>query len=1214
MAEAPVNFDQSKFFQQSDPLLNATLTNVATFSGDVSAGLGQLLEFLNLTKFYLNTIADPISLVLIPAIDQLIKAIEDLKNIGFGTLTVWPWESGNIESGIDTAKTQEALKALITSLNDINPEKLRWNAKENQFESLVNLGDADELKQLTGMNFNFGSYSNITIEDGDVIQQKSLDKSWINDTLNTVYNYINPKEWEEGDDAAKRIINSLNESFKIRTLTPSQFISEIGSSFDDTNDPARPVGSGPYIAFVCFFALPTHHALRDMINSLLKFFANFLENLPDLEDDKVFDIELGHPLVISGLERELHIATGKAKIDADAELIEVANEISDAQDAEAEAGVLLLYGSNAEKIKKYKSILKKSRERYTNALSEVGYYSTQISDLRQQLLTSPDTISIEQEIARLSDLATKASENVRFELIAQQEYGRHLANATAEANNLQTNFNDKVEKVKQIEAKQNAIQKRRDSISLDTTKLKEKFYMLDDTSKRDLSSLTGEDEVYTFTPDRNGIGRATNTPITIPMFMPEQIIQQGHVFNDYTAEVVSHTEIKVKDGHVISNKLKVRKQRGSIKPNTASPNQQINVPPIIALDGKQLDSFGILKTGEGIQGAKDALNFTMFAPANPDVPQLEPGIKFKATMTSGDPVLRSVLPVNKIIRYNSQGRTDDPLDVLDIYNDRKLINDTTFQALMESFIEGLSIGSPIAHNFLTTSEISKEDIPVNPFNRLGWSLFPGMGVTPCIKSVKINNKELQKQDIKTQLFKKVKKDPSDKIVEYESMHEITIGRVTKDGPIESYPVGNIKVPNGFVNNNFLEVPLTLYKTQGSRSSLPNWKFTRIQDLFPIYGTVIDRIVDKLEYAKDLASGSLDDLNKWIQYFEDLVRDLKQLNEEIQKLLVFLSSGLDKAGLYSASFSGNDGVQGFKRKLNSAQVKNVNLEPVKEFSLEPVKITRQRQNPVTGEQETIETEVLKMISKENPESVGEKLIPISDLDSLKYSGGFVFYAQGNDGRLLEKFLLTSGLKPREEKEFPTPAVTGDVDFDLVNSLLEFVKPRVGSIGVEQTGFLNDNYFIDAEGAEVVRKNTQIKINFVNDVSELSFDQRKQITDARGDDFNFNVDVNYGSIIPSANIDSGNVLLSSDNFETVVPLSYSVQPVTEEVPVIGNETETVEVINSVIIKPQNRLESLTNYKIKVLGTVMNTSNLTLKDNFEMQFGFKTAATSIIDIGLE
>ncbi len=117
MADAPVEFDQAKLFQQNDPILNAVLTNIATFAGDVSGGLGTLIQFLNITKVFLRSVADPIALILIPAIDQLIEAIEDLKNIGFGTLTVWPWESGQVESGIDTTQALQAIEAMIASLN-----------------------------------------------------------------------------------------------------------------------------------------------------------------------------------------------------------------------------------------------------------------------------------------------------------------------------------------------------------------------------------------------------------------------------------------------------------------------------------------------------------------------------------------------------------------------------------------------------------------------------------------------------------------------------------------------------------------------------------------------------------------------------------------------------------------------------------------------------------------------------------------------------------------------------------------------------------------------------------------------------------------------------------------------------------------------------------------------------------------------------------------
>ena len=762
----------------------------------------------------------------------------------------------------------------------------------------------------------------------------------------------------------------------------------------------------------------------------------------------------------------------------------------------------------------------------------------------------------------------------------------------------------------QIRQKNNLLQQK-NNISLDSTVLQEKFYSLDNTSNRDLSKLKGE-KTYRFNKTKN-----THNGITIPMFKEGDIIQQGHVFNDFTAEVVDHPEILVKDGQVISNKLRVRKVRGNIKPNTSSPLQQINVPPIIALDGKQLDSFGILKTGTGIQGAKDSLNFPMFAPANPDVPQLEPSLKFKATIESDNNILRTVLPLNdEIIKYNNQGSiSDDPISIINAYTDVELINKVSFQVLMENFVETLSIGAPLSHNFFTTSSGSETDIPLDPFDRLAWSVWPGLGLTPCIKSVKIGGQEIKKQDIKTQLFVQVKKDDSSKDIEYSSMKEITIeiGIMSKTGDIEPYKASFIKVPNKIATNPFLDVPITMYKSSGSRSSLPNWKFTRIQDIFPIYGKVIDRIVDKLEYAKDLASGSLDDLNKWIQYFEDLVRDLKQLNTEIQQLLQFLSSGLDKQGLYSASFSGDDGVNGFKRKLNNAKIKNVNLEPVKEFSLEPVSVTREIQNPISGQSEFVTTEVLKMIAKTNPESVGEQLLDWSDLDSLKYSGGFVFYAQGNDTKLLDKFLTTTGLVKVEEKENPQPKVDTEIDFSNVNSLLENIRPEVEKIEVEQTGFLNNNVFVSSEGRENVRKNTQIKITFKNNNNILTEDDKKLIREAKGNEFIFDVDIQYGSVQTAQTDDStlGNVVLSKDNFETATPLNYSVQPVKETISIGDDE---IDVVKSIIIRPQNNLEALTKYKIKINKTILNTNNQTPKESFETTIGFTTAATSIVDIGLE
>ena len=52
----------------------------------------------------------------------------------------------------------------------------------------------------------------------------------------------------------------------------------------------------------------------------------------------------------------------------------------------------------------------------------------------------------------------------------------------------------------------------------------------------------------------------------------------------------------------------------------------------------------------------------------------------------------------------------------------------------------------------------------------------------------------------------------------------------------------------------------------------------------------------------------------IEYFEKLVRDLKQLNQDIQNLLQFLASGLTKQDCTVQVFHGND-VAGLRKRLS-----------------------------------------------------------------------------------------------------------------------------------------------------------------------------------------------------------------------------------------------------------------------------------------------------------
>ena len=112
--------------------------------------------------------------------------------------------------------------------------------------------------------------------------------------------------------------------------------------------------------------------------------------------------------------------------------------------------------------------------------------------------------------------------------------------------------------------------------------------------------------------------------------------------------------------------------------------------------------------------------------------------------------------------------------------------------------------------------------------------------------------------------------------------------------------------------------------------------------------------------------------------------------------------------------------------------------------------------------------------------------------------------------------------------------------------------------------------------------------------------------------FDVDIQYGSVFTARtdDVSLGNVILSKDNFQTATPLSFAIQPVRETITINDNE---IQVVNAIIVKPQENLESLTNYKLKILTTVLNTGNQLLKEEFELGTGFKTAATQISDIGL-
>jgi hypothetical protein len=1231
----PVEFDQNKLFQDNDPLMKAILHNVGSFAGGVSELIENLVNFFTLTKFYLQAMADPLATILIPALDALIAALEDLKNIGFGSLAVWPWEVGKLESGVDTTKLEEALTAMAASIGDVDPKTLKYDPLQKKYVVEVE-------NTLEGANFDFTAFGNVSaIYDTNTTVERlevNQDRKKILYALEQVQNFLNPSMWDHGDSVTGNFIKQLNESFKFRTLTPSQFVQEVNSSFDDTNDSKRPVGTGSYVAFVGFFAVPTHHALRDVVQALTNFFSNFVENLPDLNDDRIERIELGDPLVVEGLERKLNLQTGMA-IDAVQSEIDIAemDEVDAIGEETSAQGTLnavedhatqKLSEANSQHQKDSIAIILKTKTK-NDALAEIDkidkemtrltstYTLISVQDKSNQIATLNQKKEVQQDIVKKSNRSLQVTRrrlrNNKNIILSQEGV---LKSAGAERTALQVATQNAKRKKEQFEKELEHIEK-------NGIKLEDKIYGFRNTVKRhipfQLSGTFEGDESNDYKPSISiNVGSDLYSAIktvTVPMFKPGTLIQQGTVFHDFTAEVVEHEPIIVKNGRVIKNTVRIKSKRGKIIPNT-SENEKPNTPPVIALDPEgipnedgSLDSFGILKAGSGFQGSRALLSYPLFSAPMATVPVEVPAGKFIATMQSNSTTLEDVLPAD--IPQNKLKK---------IYDSKKLANDFKFRSKMIKFVEGLSIGQPIMHEFINAGiEAGMEPPSVEndfPFKRGLWHLFPGQGFTPVIKSIKISGDDPKRATLEDQLFYNEVDTKGEK--KFYSMNKIRleIGRAVKTGSVEDYIPSHIKVPGNFKWYYELnDKPFKLYNLEGGSSGLPNWKFMRIQDIFPIYGETIDRIIDKIEFAKDLASGALKKINEAIAYLEKLIDDLLELNDAIQAVLLFFKQGFDKMGFYTAKFSGEGGVNEFKDKLLNAKIKNVSREPTPEYQLKPVTTTQRVRNPVTGEWEDIESTIMKLTSEtisqeefdlkareQGTNGTVTELLSFSELDSLKYSGGFVLFGMGNDAKLLDKFLKLSGLKKREEIE----NASTELDASELNTLLDQVRPYVQEVQVQA---VNSETFINSETATSIKRDSPIKIIFANNSDQLTDEQKNDIKSARGTDFEFDPSIQYGSVIPnsSANTDSGgNVVLSTDDFATSVPLSFSVQPV------YANTTS--QLVNSVILKSKESMESLTSFKLKIAKSIVRSDGITLQDEFISNSGFTTGATSVININFE
>lgn len=307
MAEqVPVEFEQlnslQNIFGSSDEsVINQFIGGLQTFGNNVQVLTETLVGFLEYAKFILQALRDPLALALIPLLDALIAELEDLKNIGMGSLAVWPWECGTLAPPVDTSKLEEGLDALALYLLPDNLTKnsqLTWNPTSGY--GLIERKNNDKKSKLTRLDDAIPSPQSTQLKN---IEDLGEGKNNLLSMVTSIREFLDPTTWEGPfDTAVADVLKGVKFALNKRQLTPAEVLKKIDESFSDPNDQLKPTGKGDYSALVLLFALPSFSDLNQLVTAFYDYFGgvlsrNFKEGKDDVQSStKKVDIELGPPL------------------------------------------------------------------------------------------------------------------------------------------------------------------------------------------------------------------------------------------------------------------------------------------------------------------------------------------------------------------------------------------------------------------------------------------------------------------------------------------------------------------------------------------------------------------------------------------------------------------------------------------------------------------------------------------------------------------------------------------------------------------------------------------------------------------------------------------------------------------------------------------------------------------------------------------------------
>jgi len=1160
MAEQqPVTFEQqaslTQLFGAGDGSpINQFITGLERFGNNVNMVAESLIGFLEYAKFILKTLRDPLALVLIPLLDALIAELEDLKNIGLGSLTVWPWECGNLAAPVDTSKLEEGLDALAFYLlpdTEKKNKQLVWNPTSGY--GLVEKKNKNKSK-LSRVDDLIANPQSTNVKSIDELGES---KHFLLDMVRGVREFLDPSTWtSDYNQGIATFLEGLKTGLNKRQLTPQQTIDKIIDSFGDSNDQLRPTGKGDYQAMVLMFTLPSMSDLNQLVTAFSDYFGgvlsrNFKEGSDKSTDSdaKRLTIELGPPLIF---------------------------DVETSYDIEQKI-------KNKDRDKLFLSSRLPLDE---VTIEEIRELEEEISDLKKDL-----------DAIRKS--GSKESKNSIFFM-----------------NNVKINKN-----------------------------------ILKDGDGKPLNLLIDKDNP---------------APDWFPIFKKGDNIVQGRSTTfgpSFEAKVIKHGPIQISNGKIIRNTLTVQGVRGKIQKNRST--RGVGSAGVIRRMNVLQDEQTKKTLIAGGPSAEEVLRkIPLYQPAGAIVSEPVPAdVKFIGTIKEGDNLIDHVLPVtlgtaganealSEILREarDSNGGEDFIIASFDegLNGERPRSRLKKIETEMISFLESLSIGLVVRQTYLNTGEWklpeeigeATSDVSVN-LKKLA-SALPGFGINYHVGEIFIKDyssgtvKEFIPGRAKEMLFKR---DSSTKEIVRMNIIQIKLGRLIGDGSYETQ--GTAMKP--FINvsggeKKFYEfnqkdkdgqivTPFETFRFSGGRP--PNWKFIRIQDFLPAYGTFIDEAISLIERGKGYVQSGMKFLDNIIERLQDEIDAIKEFNKTIQQLVQLLSAGFNGAGFYTLNVSGNGGVNDFKKKLARAKFlqKTPNVFP--ELSLETTKESFIEVNPFTGLEEEKFITGMKPVLK-TPEELGPKgpqIVSPSELNNLKYSGAVVFYGQGNDSKG-----LAAWLKQLEATRSLGMSFIGNL-LGNGDSFAEKLRPKIDRVLVQDK---NGNFFNSDDNTKKAKFDTTIRIVITNEAHTLTKEERDVFQDIQGREIDFS---------PTIITSTLNVTNSDDAIDTsqdVFCLYKGDSPSNTNciqlqdafrtsLNVIGthNENEVHEFIIDLIPKEQSLPASNDNeptYKLHVIASPMTSERLKLdkrkkregqpgRDDlaFNSAVGFKIEKTSILSLEL-